>query len=276
MSGERRFDGKVVVVTGASTGLGRGIAVALARAGARVVVADIADLPREGHFDEAGEMATAELIEADGGTGFFSRCDVSSADAVEATVRAAVDRYGRLDALVNNAGVYRSGAFHELGAVDLDACLDVMVRGAWHGCQSAVRQFLAQGGGGSIVNIVSTAGLRGHPFQAAYSLAKGAQASLTRALAVEYASLGIRVNGVCPTYMKTAMSRAGIESADFDAVIASTIPVGRWGEIRDVVAATLFLLSDDAAFLHGVLLPVDGGETAGAASANVRLAGEAE
>ena len=88
--------------------------------------------------------------------------------------------------IVNNAGVYSGGQFHELTEADLDACLDVIVRGTWFGCQSAIRQFLAQGAGGRILNMVSTAGLRGHPYQAAYSLAKGAQASLTRALAVEY------------------------------------------------------------------------------------------
>ncbi|WP_235527242.1 SDR family NAD(P)-dependent oxidoreductase [Sphingopyxis sp. 113P3] len=253
------------MVTGSSTGLGRGIAVALGRAGARVVVADVAEAATEGHFDEAGELTTAALINSEGGEAFYHACDVSNANAVEATVQAAVSRFGRLDGFVNNAGIYRGGPFHELAAEDLDACLAVIVRGTWFGCQAAIRQFLTQDGAGSIVNIVSTAGLRGHAYQAAYTTAKSAQAGLTRALGVEYAKTGIRVNGVCPTYMKTAMSRSGIENPEFDATIAATIPAGRWGQIADVATSTLFLLSDEADFLRGVLLPVDGGETAGAA-----------
>lgn len=263
MTEQNRFSGKVAVVTGASTGFGRGIAVGLARAGARVVVADLTEATPDGNFDELGHLATTELIARSGGEAFFQRCDVTVGDQVAAAVDAAVTRYGRLDGFVNNAGVHRGGPFHELTEADLDACLDVIVRGSWHGCQAAIRRFLAQDGGGAIVNIISTAGLRGHAGQAAYNTAKGAQANLTRALAVEYARHAIRVNGVCPTYMKSAMSRGAVEDPAFDAVIAATVPAGRWGEVKDVVDATLFLLSDSARFIQGALLPVDGGECAG-------------
>lgn len=262
MSDYGSFTGKVAVVTGASTGFGRGIAVALGRAGARVVVADLTENLAVGNYDEASDLTTVELIARDNGSASFQRCDVTRADDVAAAVRIAVDRYGRLDAFVNNAGIFRGGPFHELSEEDLDACFNVIAKGTWLGCQYAIRQFLDQGGGGSIVNVVSTAGLRGHPLQSPYNMAKGAQANLTRALATEYAAQGIRVNGVCPTYMKSAMSRPAVEDQAFDAVIASTIPVGKWGEIGDVVSAAMFLLSDGASFLHGVLLPVDGGETA--------------
>ena len=261
------FTGKVAVVTGASTGFGRGIAVALARAGAHVVVADLTESLAIGNYDESPDLTTIGLIAREGGSAAFQRCDVTRADDVAAAVRVAVDRFGRLDAFVNNAGIFRGGPFHELSEDDLDACFAVIAKGTWLGSQYAIRQFLAQGDGGSIVNIVSTAGLRGHPLQSPYNMAKGAQANLTRALAVEYAAQGIRVNGVCPTYMKSAMSRPAVEDSAFDAVIHSTIPVGKWGEIDDVVSAAMFLLSDGASFLHGVLLPVDGGETAGAAKA---------
>ncbi len=267
--GGMAFTDKVAIITGASSGLGRGIAVALARSGARVVVADITEQTRAGNFDEAGELTTVDLIRRDGGTAVYHHCDVTDASAVAAMVADAVSHFGRLDIIVNNAGVYSGGPFHELTEADLDACIDVIVRGTWFGCQSAIRQFIAQGGGGRIVNMLSTAALRGHPFQAAYNVAKGAQASLTQALAVEYAAAGIRVNGVCPTYLKTAMSRDGIESEAFNAVVTSRIPLGRWGETRDVVAATMFLVSDEADFLQGVLLPVDGGETAGAAATEI-------
>ncbi len=259
------FAGRVAVVTGASTGFGRGIAVALARQGARVVVTDLREAPAEGNYDEAPELSTVDLIQSLGGEARFQACDVSRAAQVQAAVDTAAEAFGRLDILVNNAGVYRGGPFHELTEADLDACLDVIVRGTWLGCHAAIRRFLSQGGGGSIINIVSTAGLRGHPGQAPYNTAKGAQANLTRALAVEYARRGIRINGVCPTYMKTAMSRAAADSPEFDEMIRRTVPGGGWGEVADVVAATLFLLSDEARFLQGVLLPVDAGETAGAA-----------
>jgi NAD(P)-dependent dehydrogenase (short-subunit alcohol dehydrogenase family) len=264
MPNANRFEGQVFVVTGASTGFGRGIAVALAREGARVVNADLTEAPTPGNYDERPELSTVALVESEGGEAVFSRCDVSKAADIGAAVALAVERYGRLDGFVNNAGIYRGGAFHELTEDDLDACFDVIVRGTWLGSQAAIRQFLRQGGGGAIVNIVSTAGLRGHANQAAYNAAKGAQANLTRALAVEYARQDIRVNAVCPTYMKSAMSRISVEDPAFDAVIAATIPKGKWGEIGDVAGAALYLLSRDAEYLAGVLLPVDGGENAGA------------
>lgn len=264
MSDTKQFEGKVAVVTGGSTGFGRGIAVALARGGAKVVVADLTEAVAAGNYDEANDLTTVELIRSFGGQTLFHRCDVTDAEQVDGAVVAAVEHFGRLDAFVNNAGVYRGGAFHELAVADLEACYDVIVKGTWHGCQAAVRRFLAQGKGGAILNIVSTAGLRGHPGQAAYNTAKGAQANLTRALAVEYARHGIRVNGVCPTYMKTSMSRAAVEDPNFEPIIRLSIPASQWGEIRDVVGASVFLLSDAATFLHGVLLPVDGGEVAGA------------
>lgn len=265
---DREFEGAVALVTGASTGFGRGIAVALARKGARVVIADLQPQAAPGNYDEAPELTTEELIRRDGGEAHFRTCDVARGPQVTEAVAFAVARFGRLDIVVNNAGVYRGGAFHDLEEAALDACFDVIVRGTWHGCQAGIRQFLAQAPdapSGRIVNIVSTAGLRGHPNQAAYDTAKGAQAALTRALAVEYARTEIRINGVCPTYMKTAMSRGAAESPEFDEVLRRAVPRGTWGEVADVVEAVLFLASDRARYLQGVLLPVDGGETAGAA-----------
>ena len=255
--------GKVAVVTGASSGFGRGIAVGFARAGAKVVVGDLIETSAAGGFDERPELTTAQLIADLGGEAVFQACDVSKATDVSRLVGAAVERFGRLDILVNNAGVYRGGAFHEQSEADLDACLDVIVKGTWFGAQAAIRRFLEQGGGGNLINIVSTAGLRGHVGQAAYNTAKGAQAMLTRSLALEYASQGIRVNGVCPTYVKTAMSRPGFEGP-FSEYVRRVVPLGRWGEISDVVELTLFLASDASSFIHGALIPLDGGETLGA------------
>lgn len=256
--------GKVAVVTGASSGLGRGIAVGFARAGAKVVIGDLVETSAPGGFDERPELTTAELIASFGGEAAFQPCDVSKVVQVSRLVETAVERFGHLDIFVNNAGVYRGGAFLEQSEADLDACLDVIVKGTWFGAQAAIQRFLAQGGGGNLINIVSTAGLRGHVGQAAYNTAKGAQAMLTRSLALEYAAHALRVNGVCPTYMRTAMSRSGVESP-FSDYVRRVVPLGRWGEISDVVELTLFLASDASSFIHGALIPLDGGETLGVA-----------
>jgi len=257
------LQGKVAVVTGASSGFGRGIALAYARAGMKVVVADLTEVCRPGNFDEAPDRATASLVADEGGEAQFIRCDVSKAADVDRLISETCERFGRLDVMVNNAGVWRGGPFHEVAEADLDACWNVIVKGSWFGAQAAVRRFLQQGDGGVIINVVSTAGLRGHGGQAPYNVAKAAQANLTRCLALEYGRAGVRVNGICPTYVKTAMSRGGFESAEFNEMVARTNPLGRWGEIEDVVKLAVFLASDASSFIHGALIPLDGGETLG-------------
>jgi NAD(P)-dependent dehydrogenase (short-subunit alcohol dehydrogenase family) len=258
------LSGKVAVVTGASSGFGRGIAVAFARAGMKVVIGDVTASTAPGNFDEAPELTTEALIARDGGEAAFVSCDVARAADAAALVEAAVNRFGRLDVAVNNAGVWRGGAFHTLSEADFDACWSVIAKGGFLVSQAAVRQFLAQGNGGNIINIVSTAGLRAHRGQTAYNMAKAAQANLTRCLALDYGEAGIRANGICPTFMKTAMSRGGFESAGFTDGVKRVIPLGRWGEIADVTDLALFLASDASAFINGALIPLDGGETLGA------------
>lgn len=258
-----RLEGKVAAVTGASTGFGRAIAVAFAREGAKVVAGDLTEAPREGNFDDAPELSTVQLIARDGGQAVYAACDVTRQAEVQAMAATAIARFGRLDIWVNNAGVYRGGGpMHTLSEAALDDCLNVLVKGTWFGAQAAIAAFLAQGSG-NLINIVSTAGLRGHVGQSPYNIAKAGQANLTRCLALEYAGQNIRVNGICPTYMKTAMSRGGVES-EFDAHVKRVIPLGRWGEVKDVADLAVFLASDDSAFIHGALIPLDGGETLGA------------
>lgn len=198
-----RLQDKVAIITGAASGFGRGIAVAFAREGAKVVVSDIHPEPNAGGFESDAQLTTVEAVEKVGGQATYVPCDVTSSQQVAALVRAAVDAYGRLDIMFNNAGIYRAGKLtHKFTEEDLDACWSVNAKGSFFGAQEAVKQFLAQGDGGNIINLVSTAGLQGHPNQSVYNISKGAQANLTRCLAIEYGHEGIRVNGICPTYAR--------------------------------------------------------------------------
>jgi NAD(P)-dependent dehydrogenase (short-subunit alcohol dehydrogenase family) len=164
--------------------------------------------------------------------------------------------------LVNNAGIYRNGKrLHEFSEEDLDVCFDVNAKGTFFGAQEAIKQFLAQGDGGVIINLVSTAGLQGHPNQSVYNISKGAQANLTRCLAIEYGQDKIRVNGICPTYAKTSLTRELFDDAEFDQVFTESIPLKRWGEVDDIANLAVFLASDESTYIHGDLIKVDGGET---------------
>ncbi len=257
-----RLEDKVAVITGASSGFGRGAARAFAAEGARVVVSDIREEPLEGGFEEDAELTTVKAIEEDGGEAIYVGCDVTKQEQVRDLIKAAVDRFGRLDIMFNNAGIYRGGKItHEFTEEDLDACFNVNVKGTFFGAQEAVKQFLEQGDGGNIINLVSTAGLQGHPNQSVYNTSKGAQANLTRCLAIEYGEKGIRVNGICPTYAKTALTRALFDDKDFDEAFKESIPLKRWGEVEDIAQLAVFLASDESSYIHGDLVRVDGGET---------------
>ncbi len=257
-----RLEGKVAVITGASSGFGRGIARAFAAEGAKVVVSDVREELTEGGFEEDPDLTTVEAIEKDGGEAIYVGCDVTKQDQVRDLVKAAVDGFGRLDIMVNNAGIYRGGKLtHEFTEEDLDACFNVNVKGTFFGAQEAVKQFLEQGDGGNIINLVSTAGLGGHPNQSVYNTSKGGQANLTRCLAIEYGEKGIRVNGICPTYAKTALTRQLFDDKDFDEAFKQSIPLKRWGEVEDISNLAVFLASAESSYIHGDLVRVDGGET---------------
>ncbi|WP_175780643.1 SDR family NAD(P)-dependent oxidoreductase [Burkholderia anthina] len=257
-----RLKGKVAIVTGASSGFGRGIAEAYAAQGAKVIVSDIHEEPNHGGFEKNAQIPTAAAIREAGGDAQYVSCNVTKQGEVANLVKEAVRIYGGLDIMVNNAGIYRAGKLaHEFGVEDLDACFDVNVRGTWFGCQEAVKAFLKQGRGGSIVNIVSTAGLQGHPKQSVYNISKGAAANLTRCFAIEYGHEKIRVNGICPTYAKTSLTRALFDDKDFDKAFTDVIPLKRWGEVEDIANLAIFLGSDESSYIHGDLIRIDGGET---------------
>lgn len=262
-----RLENKVALITGAASGFGRESAKRFARAGARVVVADLREDPMSGGFEQDSQLTTVDAIREAGGEATFVRCDVTDAAQVDAAVAATVEAYGRLDIMFNNAGIYRGGKLmDEFTADDLYACFDVNVKGSFFGTQSAVRQFRKQerkddGLRGTIVNLVSTAGLQGHPNQSVYNISKGAQANLVRCSAIEYGHEGVRINGICPTYAKTALARSLFDDTDFMETFTESIPMKRWGETADVADLALFLASDESTYIHGDLVRVDGGET---------------
>jgi NAD(P)-dependent dehydrogenase (short-subunit alcohol dehydrogenase family) len=257
-----RLNGKVAIVTGASSGFGRAVSIAFAREGASVAVSDIRESPLPGGFEDDSDRTTVQVIRKQGGSASFIQCDVTRKSEVENLVQETVKEFGRLDIMFNNAGIYRAGKLtHEFSEEDLDACFAVNVKGTFFGSQEAVKQFLRQKNGGNIINLVSTAGLQGHPKQSVYNTSKGAQANLTRCLAIEYGRDKIRVNGICPTYAKTALTRAFYDDKDFDTMFVRSIPLKRWGERQDVADLAVFLASDESSYIHGVLVPLDGGET---------------
>ena len=263
-----RLQNKVVLITGASSGFGRASALLFAAEGASIVVADITEKPLAGGFEDDLEHPTADLIRDKGGHATFVKCDVTKADEVDAAVAAAVENFGRLDVMFNNAGIYRGGKLmDQFTEADLDVCFNVNVKGTFFGVQSAVRQFRIQdknsktGQRGIIVNLVSTAGLQGHPSQSVYNISKGAQANVTRCAAIEYGHEGIRVNGICPTYAKTALTRDLFDNMEFMRTFAESVPLKRWGETSDVANLALYLASDESSYIHGDLIRIDGGET---------------
>lgn len=251
-----KLKGKVTIITGAGSGIGRATALLFAREGAKVVVADI--------VAEAGQETVAQ-IEADGGEAAFVRVDVSKAVEVEQMVRTAVDTYGGLDVLYNNAGLTIPATVTETSEAVWDKSIDVNLKGVMLGCKYAIPEMLKRGGG-VIINTASMLGLVASPRQAPYCAAKGGVVLLTRQVAIDYAKDNIRVNCICPSEVNTPMQRKFIEeSPDPEATrqrLLERIPLNRVAEPEEIAATALFLASDDSSYITGVALPVDGGLTA--------------
>jgi NAD(P)-dependent dehydrogenase (short-subunit alcohol dehydrogenase family) len=254
------LEGKTAIVTGAGSGVGRATARRFAEEGARVVCADIQP-------DRVKE--TVRLIEEAGGVAAAERCDVSQEGDVAALVAAAADRFGRLDIMFNNVGIPtpRLGALLEDHTVeDFDRLAAVNLRGVFLGCKHAVIRFKQQGGGGVILNTGSVAGLVGWG-GTVYGATKGGVNQITRGVAVECAPFGIRCNAICPAGMPYTnfMAAGGMPGEVSDEIaqqVGSTHPLGRPITAEDCAEAAVYLVSDRAANVTGVLLPVDGGYVA--------------
>ena len=251
-----RVDGKVCVVTGAGSGIGRASAERLAEEGGLVLAADI---------DATAAARTADELTARGLTAHPFGVDVARPDQVEAMVADAVGRWGRVDVLVNNAGVNLPGVFHEVPDDVIDRTLDVNVKGQMYGCRAVLPHMLARGGG-SIVNIASVNGVVSEPFLAVYSASKGASVMLTKGIALDYAKQGIRCNVICPGWVDTPINYAHAEMLGGLQKVYDTIdsfqPIGRPGTPREIAHVVLFLASDEASFLTGSVILADGGMTA--------------
>jgi NAD(P)-dependent dehydrogenase (short-subunit alcohol dehydrogenase family) len=247
------LDGKVAIVTGAAMGMGAATARAFGAAGAHVLVSDV--------NAEQGQ-ATADAIERDGGSASFCRTDVSNGSDAEAMVAAAVERYGRLDCAVNNAAVTPdTHPIAELDEDEFDRVLAVDLKGVALCLKHEIAQMLAQGGGGSIVNIGSVSSYRPQPNNAAYVAAKHGVIGLSKVASLENAPLGIRVNTVCPGAIDTPMIRGALETAGLtEAQFAPVLSLfGRFGKPEEVAQASLWLCSDLSSYVTGAELSVDAG-----------------
>lgn len=242
------MQGKVALVTGAATGIGLACAEAFARAGATVVMADI---------NEPTDQA-ARLVQA-GYAAVPYRCDVSDTKAVEEMIGWIVATYGRLDAAHNNAGIQTpQRPMAEITDEEFDRTVAVDLKGVWNCMRYEIRQMLRQGGG-AIVNTSSQGGVTGFPGQAAYIACKHAVIGLTRTAAIDYAAQGIRINAVCPGVIRTPMAEELLRrNPDLEQELVRDIPAGRMGCPDEIAHAVLWLCSDDASFVDGHALLVDG------------------
>jgi len=246
------FDGKVVLVTGGATGIGRATSVAFAAQGAKVMIGDV-DVRAE---------ETVAIIRQAGGEADFTPTNVTDPAAVDALVAACVTKFGRMDAAFNNAGVLPpQRPLHEVPPEEMALAVDVDFKGVFYALQSEIRHFLKVGGG-AIVNTASVGGLIADPNMSAYVAMKHAVVGLTKAAAIEYAQLGIRVNAIAPGFVVTPMTQHWADSADFRAAFFAGNISGRAAQPEEIAGTVLHLCSDAASFINGATFVIDGGQTA--------------
>ena len=242
------LENKVALITGAGRGIGRAIAVALAKEGAQVII--------NYNGSEKKALEVKQLIEEQGGKAVTCQCDVSDFTACEAFFKAVTEKYGRIDFLINNAGITKDGLLMAMKEEDFDSVSDVNLKGTFHCIRFAARQMMRQRYG-RIVNMASVVGVAGNAGQANYSASKAGVIGLTKSAAKELASRGITVNAIAPGMIETDMT-ADLADKVKDEMMKQ-IPLKRFGQAEDVANAAAFLVSDEAAYITGQVLHVDGG-----------------
>jgi NAD(P)-dependent dehydrogenase (short-subunit alcohol dehydrogenase family) len=246
----KQLEGKITLVTGASSGIGRATALVFAREGAKVIIADL---------DEKGGQETIARVKAVGSEAIFVKTDVSRAMDVEALVRKTLEAYGRLDCAVNNAGTANEwGLLHEASEETWDHVIHINLKGVWLCMKYEIPPMLKQGGG-VIVNISSIMGLVGHIHKPIYAASKHGVIGLTKSAALQYAKFGIRVNAVCPGWIRTPITESRLNDPESRERMIATIPLGRVGSPEEVAEAVVWLCSEAASFVTGHTLLVDGG-----------------
>lgn len=242
------LDGQVAIVTGASRGIGRAIAIALAKVGAKVVV------------NYAGNTAAAEevrkLITDNGGQAITVQADVANQEAVDSLVRQTIEAYGKIDILINNAGITRDNLLMRMKEEDWDAVMNTNLKGLFY-CTKAVSKSMMKQRSGKIINMTSVVGIMGNAGQANYAAAKAGVIGFTKSMAKELASRGITVNAIAPGFIATDMTHGLSDQVKED--LAAKIPLNRLGTAEDVAAAAVFLATDSANYITGQTLNIDGG-----------------
>ena len=252
-----RLEGRVALITGGARGMGAAEAKLFSREGAKVVIADI--------LEDEGRQTEAEINET-GGDAIFIKLDVSQQSDWDAAIERTVEQFGKLDVIVNNAGIASGFTIEETTVEHWDQIMDVNAKGVFLGTKAAIAQMLSQDGGGSIINISSVSGMIGQKgVSAAYNASKGAVRIFTKSAAVQYASDGIRVNSIHPGGTVTPMTQQvwqGSEIDDDGFVLAPEIPLGRAAKPEEIAYGALYLASDDSSYVTGAELVIAGGVTA--------------
>ena len=250
-----KFEGKVCLITGAGSGIGRAASLAFAKHGATIIVSDVAI--------EGGEE-TVEMVKRAGGKAEFIRVNVSKSAEVDQMVEQVVKKHGRLDIAINNAGIGGPwGRLSDITFADWDQVMDINLSGVFY-CMKAELTAMAEMKTGVIINVSSIAGLRGLAHSSAYSASKHAVIGLTKSAALEYARANIRINAVCPAFTRSPLFDKMFEiDPSYQEKLLKNIPMRRYGEPGDIADAMVWLASDDASFVTGQCLPLDGGMTAG-------------